>query len=98
MSFAFHLSVSLSLKVLFILSYFASWKTRKTSILPDICKFGGFDLIITDLPKGMSFPSILSPLNAISSWNEHYPKDIEVLFEIAYDFLIDDAPLLLFFP
>jgi hypothetical protein len=71
---------------------------RKTRVSSEICKFGGFDLIIADLPEGLPVPNVSSPPDLIPSWNAHNSKDIEALFEFADGFLTDDAPLLLFLP
>ena len=64
----------------------------------DLCKFGGFDLIIADLPEGLPVPNVSSPPNAIPYWNAHNTHDIEALFEFVDGYLTDDAPLVLFMP
>lgn len=73
-------------------------QTRKTWVSFNICKFGGFDLIIANLPIGLLVPHVSFPPNSNPSWNEHNLKNIEALFEFADGFLTDDVPLLLFLP
>ena len=51
-----------------------------------------------NLPKAQPVSNVSCPPNLIPPWNEHNLKDIEALFEFTYGFLIDNAPLILFFP
>lgn len=73
-------------------------QTQKAWVSSNISKFGGFDLIIADLPEGLLIPNVSSPLNSIPSWNEYNHKDIEALFEFAIGFLTYNASLLSFLP
>lgn len=59
--------------------------------------FGGFDLIIVDLPKGLPVLNVSSPTN-IPSWNVHKNENLEALIELFFAYLIDKSPLLLFVP
>lgn len=62
----------------------------------EVCTFGGFDIIIVDLPKGIGVPKVLSPPNNTLFLNIHKSKNVEVLFEFAHAYLIDDGPLPLY--
>lgn len=71
---------------------------RKRKVSSEDCTFGGFDLIIADLPEGLPVPNVSSPPHVIPAWNDHKRKNIEALFEFACAYLTDDGPLLLFVP
>jgi hypothetical protein len=69
---------------------------RNRRVSSEDCSFGGFDLIIADLPEGLHVPNVSSPPHIIPPWNDHKRKNIEALFEFACAYLTDDGPLLLF--
>ena len=52
-----------------------------------MCKFGGFDRIIADLPEDLHVPNVSSHPDLIPSWNAHNSKDIEALFGFVHSFL-----------
>jgi hypothetical protein len=72
----------------------SGWKIK---VFLEAVNFGGFNLIIVDLPKGLPMLGVSSSPNVIPVWNEHKSKNIETLFEFALAYLNDDGPLLLYF-
>jgi hypothetical protein len=40
--------------------------------------------------------SVSSPPNAVPFWNDHKTKNIEAMFEIAFEYFTNDSPLLLY--
>lgn len=63
----------------------------------EACTFGGFNLIIIDLLKGLRVPNVLSPPNIIHAWNDNKRKNIDALFKFLFTYLTnDDGPLFLF--
>lgn len=46
--------------------------------------FGGFNLIVVDLPEGLPMLGVSSPPNVIPVWNEHKSKNIEAFFELLW--------------
>jgi hypothetical protein len=60
------------------------------------CLFGGFDLIIVALPKGLPMLNVSSLPTNVPTWNVHKSKNIEALFGSTFSYLTNDGQLLLF--
>ena len=60
------------------------------------CPHQSFDLLIADLPEGLSVPHISFPPSVVPEWNKHNTTKIEAIFEFAFLFLDDNAFILLF--
>ena len=58
----------------------------------------GVDLMIMDIPEGLSVPTVASPTSSVPEWNKLLDRFVETVFEIASGLVHDNGVLLLFYP
>lgn len=46
------------------------------------CTIGGFDSVVTSLPKGLHVLNVSSLPNTISSWNVHKTNNVELFLNL----------------
>jgi hypothetical protein len=56
------------------------------------------DLILADIPEGLSVPGISNPPTSIPAWNQETPEWLQPIFDFADNHLYDDGAMILFHP